>query len=814
MNQDLPESAQVVIIGGGIVGCSIAYHLTRLGINEVVLLEQNKLTAGSTWHAAGLVGQLRATQNLTRLAKYTTDLFKELESITGQATGFKTTGSISVALNGERFEELKRQATSAAAFGVENAVMDPGDIQRYWPDINIENIEGGIYLPNDGQTNPVDTTQALAKGARTNGALILEEVCVTGIETNADSATGVFTENGFIQADTVVIAAGMWSRQLAQGIGVSLPLHAAEHFYIVTEPMEQLSPGMPTLRIPDEFAYYKEDTGKLLLGCFEPVAKPWGMTGISREISFTTLPEDIDHFSPILEQAVKRFPALASTGIALFFNGPESFTPDDRYLLGETMEFRHLYVAAGFNSIGIQSSGGAGKVLAEWIVSGHPPMDLYDVDVRRTFTFQNTNRYLFDRTKETLGLLYAMHWPNRQYETARGVRRSPIHDQLLNQGAVMSELAGWERPGWFASNTPDAEYRYSYGKQNWFDNCRAECLAVRDAVAFFDQSCYPVFIVKGQDALAVLNLISANNIDVPVNRIVYTQWLNDRGGIEADVTITRLADNEFMVVSSCANENRDFHWLEQNTPAGMNVTATNVSSGYAMFGIMGPRSRELLQSVTDTNINDETMPFYSSLELDMGYVRIRANRLTYVGELGYELYIPTEMAQHVYEILWHAGKQFGLKHAGYHAMNACRMEKSYKHYGHDIGDDIDPISAGLGFAVDMGKANFTGRSALTEIEKPLKKRLVNIAIRDDDPPLMLHDEPIYLGNEMIGLTTSAMWGHRVNRSLAIALFTHPEGIDLKFLRENEFTIEVAKTRYPIDAQLAPFYDPKSFKVKS
>jgi glycine cleavage system aminomethyltransferase T/glycine/D-amino acid oxidase-like deaminating enzyme len=813
MQKDLPQAAQVVIIGGGIVGCSIAYHLGRLGMSDVLLIEQNQLTSGTTWHAAGLVGQLRATRNLTRLAKYTTGLFSELEAITGQATGFRTTGSISVALNAERFEELQRQATSAAAFGVNNEVISGSDVAGHWPGVVIDDILGAVYLPDDGQTNPVDTTLALARGARDSGVLIVEGVSVTAIATRGETITGVETEAGPVKTGKVVIAAGMWSRQLAAQIGVVLPLHAAEHFYIVTQPVEQLRSGAPTLRVPDECAYFKEDAGKLLLGCFEPLAKPWGMEGIGRDFSFGTLPEDIDHFAPILEQAVRRFPILESTGIQLFFNGPESFTPDDRYLLGETMEYRHLYVAAGFNSIGIQSSGGAGKVLAEWIDKDHPPMNLFDIDIRRVFKFQDNDRYLFERTKESLGLLYAMHWPHRQYETARGIHQSPIHQDLVDQGAVMGEMAGWERPNWFTFPNQPAVYLYSYGRQNWFENCRSECHAVRDGVALFDQTSYPVFLVKGPDAMLALNMICANNIDVAIDRIVYTQWLNERGGIEADVTLTRLADDEFMIVSSCATENRDFHWLRRHIPPDMRVSARNVSTDYAMFGLMGPGSRELLQQLTDTPVDNNSLPFYSSQELRIGSATVRANRLTYVGELGFELYVPRALALSLYRQLRKAGQRHGLRLAGFHAMNACRMEKSYKHMGEDISDDIDPFSSGLGFAVDMNKHDFIGKSALALRQKPSQRRLVNLAIQQDDAPLMIHDEPVYLGKKLIGLTTSAMWGHRVNRSLAIALINCPDGLDARFLAENRFSVEIARQRYPVEIRISPFYDPKSLRVK-
>jgi glycine cleavage system aminomethyltransferase T/glycine/D-amino acid oxidase-like deaminating enzyme len=809
----LPASCEVVIIGGGIVGCSIAYHLAKRGVTDVVLLEQNQLTAGTTWHAAGLVGQLRASKNLTRLAKYTTELFSQLEAETGQHTGFKQTGSISLALNQERLEELLRQASTARAFGVDVDILSPTDVLDYWPDISLDNVEGAVHIPGDGQTNPVDTTMALATGARRLGAQLLERQEVLNILHNGTEVTGVETSGGVIQTKQVVIAAGMWSRQLGAKIGVPIPLQAAEHFYIVTEPMQNMMPGMPTLRVPDEQAYFKEDAGKLLLGAFELNAKPWSLDGVSNQFAFGTLPEDLDHFSPILEQAVKRFPSLENAGIQLFFNGPESFTPDDRYLLGPTIQFDNLFVAAGFNSIGIQSSGGAGKVLADWMIDGHAPMSLFDVDIKRTFNFQANRQFLADRTQETLGLLYAMHWPERQFDTARDARTSPIHDKLIETGAVMGELGGWERPNWYHHNGENGQYQYSYGKQNWFDNCEQECLAIRDHVALFDQASYPIFILKGRDAAATLNQISANNIDVPINQVIYTQWLNERGGIEADVTITRVDHDQFMIVSSCATETKDFHWLATHIPKDAHAMAFNQSSGLSMLGVMGPDSRALLQSISPQDLSNQGLPYYQSKNIEIGYARVRINRLSYVGELGYELYIPTEFVAHVYEQIITAGKSFGLTPAGFHAMNACRIEKSYKHMGHDIDDETSPMAAGLSFAVDMKKPTFMGKSALESLTKPLTQRLVNIAVRDDAAPRLIHDEPIYADGIHVGITTSGMWGHRVGRSLGIAVLQHPEGVTKRRIAETNYEIEVASKRYPIDVQLAPYYDPTSSRMK-
>ncbi len=515
MTNPLPARAEIVIIGGGIVGCSIAYHLTRLGITDVLLLERKQLTCGTTWHAAGLIGQLRATRRMTELARYTSELLHTLEAETGQATGFKQNGSISLALNAERFEEMRRGASMAKSFGLAVEVIGPAEIKARYPLLEVGDAVGGVFLPKDGQANPIDTTQAFAKGARQRGARIVEGVKVERILVEQGRAVGVMTEQGPVAASTVVLAAGMWSRELASAVGVSVPLHAAEHFYIVTEPLAEVPRDLPVLRVTDECTYYKEDAGKLLVGAFEPVAKPWGMGGIPESFCFDSLPEDMDHFEPILEQATARLPILATAGIQTFFNGPESFTPDDRYLLGETAELRDLFVATGFNSIGIQSSGGAGKVLAEWIRDRRMPVDLTDVDVRRLHPFQSNRTYLRDRTTETLGLLYAMHWPYRQYATARGVRRSPFHDRLVALGAVMGETAGWERPNWYAPLGVAPEYRYSWGRQNWFEHTAAECRAVRDAVALFDQSSFAKFLVEGRDACAVLNRLSVADLDVP-----------------------------------------------------------------------------------------------------------------------------------------------------------------------------------------------------------------------------------------------------------------------------------------------------------
>jgi 4-methylaminobutanoate oxidase (formaldehyde-forming) len=815
MTPPLPTRADVVIIGGGIVGCSIAYHLTKLGITDVLLLERRQLTCGTTWHAAGLIGQLRATRRMTELAKYTSELLHALEAETGQATGFKQNGSISLALNDERFEELRRGASMAKNFGLAVEVIGPAEIKARYPLLEVGDAVSGVFLPRDGQANPIDTTQAFAKGARQRGARIVEGVKVQRILVEQGRAVGVLTEQGPVAATTVVLAAGMWSRELAAAVGVSVPLHAAEHFYIVTEPLAEVPRELPVLRVPDECTYYKEDAGKLLVGAFEPVAKPWGMDGIPEAFCFDSLPEDMDHFEPILESATRRLPILATAGIQTFFNGPESFTPDDRYLLGETAEVRDLFVACGFNSIGIQSSGGAGKVLAEWIRDRRMPVDLTDVDVRRLHPFQSNGTYLRDRTTETLGLLYAMHWPYRQYATARGVRRSPFHDRLVAAGAVMGETAGWERPNWYAPAGVAPEYVYSWGRQNWFVYTAAECLALRDGVALFDQSSFAKFLVQGADACAVLNRLAVAEMDVAAGRVVYTQWCNERGGIEADLTVTRLGETSYLVVTGAAVQTRDLAWLNAHVPAEARCTVVDITSGLPMLGLMGPRSRELLQLLSGEDLSNAACPFGTSRELEIGYARARASRITYVGELGWELYVPAEFAAHVFDRIVEAGREFGLTHAGYHAMNGSRTEKGYRHWGHDIGPEDDPIAAGLGFCVAWDKpGGFLGRDALLRARAAgtPTRRLVQLRLQDDTK-LLYHEEPVWAGDRIVGSITSGMYGHRVGAPLGMGYLTHAEGVTQAWLDAQDLTVEVAWERVPAKAQLAAWYDPRNERIR-
>lgn len=811
----LPSHARVVIIGGGIVGCSVAYHLARRGCTDVLLLERRRLTCGTTWHAAGLLGQLRATRNLTRLAQYTTELYAGLERETGQATGFRQRGSIAVAASEARLEELQRGAAMARGFGLEVHSLSPGAARERWPLLSTQGLLGAVFLPKDGQTNPVDTTQALARGARASGVRIVEDLAVTGIRTAGGRVRGVMTAQGEVQADAVVNCAGMWAREVGGWADVTIPLHAAEHFYLVTEPIAGLTPALPVLRDADACSYFKEDTGKLLVGWFEPRAKPWGERGIPENFAFDQLPADLSHIEPLIAAAMHRVPALESAGVQVFFNGPESFTPDDRYLLGETPELRGMYVAAGFNSIGIQSAGGAGKVLADWIIDGHPPFDLWDVDIRRCLPFQRNRRYLRDRTVESLGLLYAMHWPFRQAESARGVRKSALHDRLVAAGACFGEVAGFERPNWFGEPGTQPRYEYSYGRQNWFGQSAAEHQAVRERVGLFDQSSFAKFLLKGRDATRVLGHVCANDIEVPIGRVVYTQWLNERGGIEADLTVTREAEDTYLIVTSCATQTRDFAWLCRAIPDEARAVAVDVSSAFAVLGLMGPRSRELLATLTDADLSSAAFPFATSRLIDLGYARIRASRITYVGELGYELYIPTEFAPSVYDVIIEAGQPFGLRLAGYHALNSLRMEKAYRHWGHDIADEDTPLEAGLAFAVAWDKpGGFVGRDALCrQREAGVQRRLVALALEGSDR-LLYHNEPIRRDGELVGQVSSGMFGHTVGSALGLGyLANRGAPVSDEWIAAGHYEVEVAAERVAARVSSRAFYDPAGERVR-
>ncbi len=810
----VPSHARAVIIGGGVVGCSVAYHLAKQGWRDIVLLERRRLTSGTTWHAAGLIAQLRATANMTRLAKYSQELYGGLEDETGVATGFTRVGSITVALTEDRQEEILRQASMARAFGVEIEEIGLEEIKSRYPYLSVEDVRAGVYLPKDGQGDPSNIALALAKGARQRGVMVVEGVSVTGVVREGRRVTGVrwsrgAAESGTVSCEYVVNCAGMWGRAVGQMMNTNVPLQACEHFYIVSEPIEGLS-RLPVLRVPDECAYYKEDAGKILLGAFEPVAKPWGLDGIPEDFEFGQLPEDFDHFEPILQSAVKRMPILESAGIHTFFNGPESFTPDDAYHLGLCPEMDNVWVAAGFNSVGIQSAGGAGMALAHWMDTGERPFDLGDVDIGRMQPFQGNRRYLASRSRETLGLLYADHWPYRQKETARGVRRTPFHEHLKAHGAVFGEVAGWERANWFAGEGQDRAYRYGWKRQNWFDSSAREHMAVRGKVGIYDMSSFGKLRVEGPDAEDFLNLVCGNSLSVPLGKIVYTQFLNSRGGIEADVTVTRLSEIAFMIVTPAATRLADETWLRRQL-GDRRLTITDVTAGEAVIAVMGPSARALLQAVSPADFSNRSHPFGTMREIELGMAMARAHRITYVGELGWEIYVSSDMACHAFETIWDAGQAMDAKLCGMHMMDSCRIEKAYRHFGHDITCEDHVLEAGLGFAVKTTKPDFVGRDAvLRRMEKGLSRRLVQFILADPEP-LLFHNEPIIRNGEFVGYLTSGNYGHALGAAVGMG-YVPCRGESSEQVLASDYEIEVAGARVKARASLRPLYDPKAERI--
>ncbi|PZQ94462.1 MAG: FAD-dependent oxidoreductase [Cereibacter sphaeroides] len=810
----VPRNASVVIVGGGVIGCSVAYHLTKLGWKDVVLLERKQLTSGTTWHAAGLIAQLRATRNMTRLAKYSQELYGDLEAETGIATGFRRCGSITVALTEERREEIFRQASMARAFGVEVDEISPAEVKAKYEHLNIDGVVAGVYLSKDGQGDPANIARALAKGAKQRGAVVMENTAVTKIHKEGRRITGVDwaqgAENGYIKADMIVNCAGMWGHSVGRMAGVNVPLHACEHFYIVTDSIAGLK-QLPVLRVPDECAYYKEDAGKILLGAFESNAKPWGMNGISPDFEFDQLPEDFDHFEPILEAAVNRVPLLGQAGIHTFFNGPESFTPDDAYHLGLAPEMDNVWVAAGFNSIGIQSAGGAGMALAQWMHDEAKPFDLGDVDISRMQPFQGNKTYLFERSKETLGLLYADHFPFRQKATARGIRRTPFHENLKAHNAVFGELAGWERANWYANADQDKDYKYSWKRQNWFENSAAEHRAVRSNVGMYDMSSFGKICVDGPDAEAFLNRICGADVAVPVGKIVYTQFLNMSGGIEADVTVTRLSETRFIVITPAATRLADQTWLQRHA-GDARVAIIDMTAAEGVLAVMGPNARKLLQAVSPNEFSNDVNPFGTAQEIELGMGLARVHRVTYVGELGWEIYVSADQAGHAFETLFEAGRDLGLKLCGMHMMDSCRIEKGYRHFGHDISCEDHVLEAGLGFAVKLGKPDFIGRDAvLRKKTDGLSARLVQFQLTDPEP-LIYHNEPILRDGQIVGFVSSGAYGHTLGAAIALG-YVPCQGESAEQVLASSYEIEIAGQRFNATPSLRPLYDPKSERVK-
>ena len=818
MAKNLPQHAEVVVIGAGIVGCSVAYHLAKMGWKDVVVLERSAIVSGTTAHSAGLVTQLRHTRALTDISRYGVQLYQELKDETGLDTGFRQTGSISVARTQGRMDELRRMISMAKSFGVEMNEIGLDEAKGLWPLLSTEGLVGAVHLPYDGETVPDSTANAMATGATRRGVQIIENTPVTNILTSGGVVSGVSTARGDIRCEVVVNCAGMWAREIGLRCGVSIPLHAADHAYFVTEPVPGASEDMPSLRDPDGYIYvrrYPFEGGGILIGGFEPEGVPWGMDGIPDDFSLHMLNRDWSHYDILMENAMDRVPAIADAGVRIRLVGPESFTPDTRYIMGEAPELRNFFVAAGFNSSGVASAAGAGKAMAEWITEGEMTVDLSEVDISRFQSWANNPAYLRDRTGEALGLLYAMHWPHRQPESARNVRQSPLHQRLVSQGACFGVVAGWERPNWYAPEGVDPVYEYSWGRQNWFTHSAQEHMAVRQAVGLFDQTSFAKFLLQGADAEPVMQRLMANDVAVEPGTLVYTAMLNARGGIVSDLTVNRISEDTYMIVTSAGSVTQDHTWMRRHIPDDARATLTDVSSSYAVLSVMGPRSRDLLSRLTDADLSNEAFPFLTSKEIYLCYAPVRASRITYVGELGWELYIPTEFACNVYESIVQEGSQFGLMHAGYHALDSLRLEKAYRSWGHDITSVDTPLEAGLKFAVAFDKGvDFIGRDALLrQREKGLEKRLA-IFVLEDPEPLLLGDEPIYRDGVIVGRTTSGNYGHALGRSVAMGYLENEEGVTPGWIRSGSYEMEVATERFSANVRLGPPYDPKSEKIKA
>ena len=811
-----PAAAQIVIIGGGIVGSSTAYHLARLGLKDIVLLERAKLTSGSTWHAAGLVGQLRTSANVTQLLKYSVELYDRLEQETGQATGWKRNGGLRLACNAERLVEIKRQATTAHSFGLEMHLLSANEAKALWPVMDSSDVVGAAFLPTDGQVSPSDLAQALAKGARMQGVRIVEDCPVTAIRVRDGRVSGVETPHGSIDTEIVVNCAGQWSRHIGQLAGVSVPLVSVQHQYIVTEPVPGVPKNLPTLRDPDRLIYFKEEVGGLVMGGYEPNPIAWAEQGIPEGFEFQLLGENWDHFEPIMQQALARVPALANAGVKQLINGPESFTPDGNFILGEAPEVRGFYVGAGFNAFGIASAGGAGRALAEWIAAGEPPMDLWPVDIRRFGRPHRSVGWVRSRTLEAYAKHYTMAWPFEEYRSARPLRVSPLFHRLKEQGACFGEKLGWERPNWFAPPGVEPKDTYTYGRQNWFPHVGAEHRACRERVALFDQTSFAKFVVSGKDAERALQWICANDIGKAPGSLTYTQMLNARGGIECDLTVARITRNEFYIVTGTGFATHDFAWIRRTIPAECrDVALADVTSAYSVLALMGPRARDTLAQITDADLSNAAFAFGTWREVDLAGVMVRALRVTYVGELGWELHVPVESALAVYERVIAAGQPFGIVNAGYRSIESLRLEKGYRAWGSDIGPDHTPLEAGLAWAVKLAKGTaFLGRDALvSQRSAPLRKRLACFTV-DDPNVVLLGRETIYRNGARAGWLSSAGWGYTVGKNIGFGYVRDAGGVDDTMLTSGRYELEVATERVSCELHLAPLYDPRSQRVKA
>ena len=817
MATELPDRARAVIIGGGVIGTSVAYHLTKLGLTDVVLLEQGQLSSGTTWHAAGLVGQLRASESATRLVQYSTQLYAELETETGLSAGYKQCGGVTVARTEDRMVQLRRTAASAAAFNMECELLRPEQALEHYPVMRVDDLVGAIWLPADGKANPTDLTMALAKGARMRGTRVVEKTRVTGILNDDGRVTGVRTDAGDVEAEIVVNCAGQWAKQVGAMAGVNVPLHSAEHFYVVTEHIDGVHPDLPILRDPDGYTYFKEEVGGLVIGGFEPEAKPWvSPDDIPYPFEFQLLDEDWDHFEILMNNALLRIPALEVTGIKKFYNGPESFTPDNQFILGEAPELDNYFVGAGFNSVGIATAGGAGRALAEWIVNGAPTSDLTGVDIRRFAPFNGNTRWLHDRVAEVLGLHYEIPWPNREMKTARPFRRSPVHHLLQAANANFGSRMGWERANFFAPDGVDPTIQYTWGKPNWLPWSTAEQTTTRTAVTVFDQTSFSKYLMVGPDAESALQWLCTADVGVEVGRAVYTGMLNERGTYESDVTVTRTGADEFFIVSSAATTERDRDHIRRNLPTGARASLVDVTSAYAVFGVMGPNSRDLLAMLTETELSDTAFPFGTSQQISLGYATVRATRITYVGELGWELYVPAEFAVGVYQDLMEAGRQFGIGRGGYYTIESMRLEKGYRAFGRELTPSENPVEAGLLFACKLKTdIAFLGREAVEKAKaEGARRKLVGFSV--DDPDAMLWGGELVLRDGAVaGQVTSASWGETVGACVGLAYVRAADNsvVNADWVKAGSYQVNVGGRLYPISVSLRPIYDPTNAMIR-
>ena len=816
----LPDRARVVIIGGGVIGCSIAYHLAHEGWTDVVLVERDRLTSGTTWHAAGLMTCFGSTsETSTAIRLYSRELYARLEAETGQATGFKPVGLIEAAADEDRLEEYRRVATFQRHLGLEVNEISPKEMAELFPWARTDDLLAGFHVPGDGRVNPVDLTTALAKGARQLGVRLVEGVSVTEVRTARGAVSSVATTAGDIECEYVVNCAGMWARELGAKNGLVIPNQAAEHYYLITDTIEGLDPDAPVFEDPASYGYYREEGGGMMVGLFEPQAAPWRVDGIPADFSFGKIPPDWDRMGPFLEKAMARVPVTLDVGVRTFFCGPESFTPDLAPAVGEAPGIRNYFVAAGMNSVGVLSAGGLGRVMAHWITTGRPDVDVTGFNVDRFRPYQADDGYRAARTTEILGTVYAVHTPGKQLRSAREVLLSPVHERLVDQGSHLREVSGWEGADWFAGAgvTPRAEP--TWGRAPWFDQWEAEHRAVREGVGLMDMSFMAKFRVSGADAGAVLDRVSAGPVNASVETITYTQWLDEDGRIEADLTVTKLADDDFWVVASDTAHGHALAWLGRAVGSS-DVRVEDVTADYAQLNVQGPRSRELLASLTSADLSTEAFGFRTARWIDVAGVDVLCARITYLGELGYELYVPAESGLKLYDALQGAGTAYDLRPVGLKALASLRMEKGYRDFGHDIDNTDCPLEVGLGFALALDKpGGFVGCEAVLERKAAnasfggMRQRLVQVRVLDPSP-LLFHAEVVHRDGVPVGYVRAASYGWTLGSAVGLAFVSGGGSpVTADWLSSGSWEVDVAGVRHPIEVSLRPMYDPTSARIR-